>query len=305
MIELPDEIASSLDSVSLDDPVSLWRRAARRFRHNRIAMVGFVIIVVVVISAIFAPWIWPQNPVTLHLGQRNQGPSLAHWLGTDDLGRDILSRLIQGSRVSMEVCLSVVCLALAVALPLGLLAGYVGGIVDSVIMRVTDAMFTIPVLGLALAVAALLGPSVFHTAIAIAVGFVPGMIRIVRGQTLAVRGEAYIEASRSVGISQFRMLRRHVLPNVAAPLIVQVAVSFGYALLAEAGLSFLGLGVQPPNASWGTMLQAAFAYILSSPWALVPPGLAIAVTVLAFNLVGDGLRDALGRQIFVVRKTRE
>ena len=168
-------------------------------------------------------------------------------------------------------------------------------------MRVTDGMFTIPVLGLALAVAALLGPSIFHTSIAIAVGFVPGMVRIVRGQTLAVREEAYIEASRSVGISQFRMIRRHILPNVAAPLIVQVAISFGYALLAEAGLSFLGLGVQPPNSSWGTMLQDAYQFILSSPWGLFPPGIAIALTVLSFNLVGDGLRDALGRQVFVVR----
>jgi peptide/nickel transport system permease protein len=294
--------ASPGDALAPVDSVTLWRRAARRFRHNRIAMAGLVVITVVVATAVFAPWIWPQNPVTLHLSQRNQGPSVAHWLGTDDLGRDILSRLIQGTRVSMQVCLGVVVLAIAVALPLGLLAGYIGGIVDSVIMRVMDAMFTVPVLGLALAVAALLGPSVFHTSIAIAVGFVPGLTRIVRGQTLAVSGEAYIEASRSVGISQFRMLRRHVLPNVAAPLIVQVAVSFGYALLAEAGLSFLGLGVQPPNASWGTMLQSAFAFILSSPWGLFPPGIAIAVTVLSFNLVGDGLRDALGREVFVVRR---
>ncbi len=281
--------------------VSLWRRSARRFAHDRVAMVGLVVIVLVVLTAIFAPWIWPQSPIAQHLNSLNQTPSRAHWLGTDFLGRDVLSRLIQGTRVSMQVCLGVVLLAIAVALPVGLVSGYVGGWVDAVIMRVMDGMFTLPTLALALAVAALLGPSVFHSSVAIAIGFVPGFVRLVRGQALAVREEAYIEASRSIGVSQFRMIRKHVLPNVAAPLIVQVAVSFGYALLAEAGLSFLGLGVQPPNASWGTMLEYAFSYILSDPWGLFPPGIAIAITVLAFNLVGDGLRDSLGRETFVAR----
>jgi peptide/nickel transport system permease protein len=289
------------DSVLHSKSRSLWGRAARRFVRNRMAMAGFCFIIIVVTTAVFAPWLWPQNPVTQHLNDLNQTPSAAHWLGTDNLGRDIFSRLIQGTRVSMQVCLGVIILAVAVALPVGLLAGYLGGIVDSVIMRVIDAMFTLPVLGLALAVAALLGPSIFHTSIAIAVGFVPGLVRVIRGQALAVREEAYVEASRSVGISAFRMLRRHIFPNVAAPLIVQVAISFGYALLAEAGLSFLGLGVQPPNASWGNMLEAAYQFILSSPWGLFPPGIAIALTVLSFNLVGDGLRDALGREVFVVR----
>jgi peptide/nickel transport system permease protein len=298
---IDDDSLMDEDSVLTSNPKSLWGRAARRFVHNRLAMAGFCFIVLVVTTAVFAPWLWPQDPVTLHLSALNQGPSEAHWLGTDNLGRDILSRLIEGTRVSMQVCLGVILLAVAVALPVGLVAGYIGGIVDSIIMRVMDAMFTLPVLGLALAVAALLGPSIFHTSIAIAVGFVPGLVRIVRGQALAVREEAYVEASRSVGITQFRMLRRHILPNVAAPLIVQIAISFGYALLAEAGLSFLGLGVQPPNASWGTMLQSAYQFILSSPWQLFPPGIAIALTVLSFNLVGDGLRDALGRQVFVVR----
>jgi peptide/nickel transport system permease protein len=269
------------------DSVSLWRRSARRFAHDRVAMVGLVVIVLVVLTAIFAPWIWPQSPIAQHLNALNQTPSRAHWLGTDFVGRDVLSRLIQGARVSMQVCLGVVLLAIAVALPVGLVSGYVGGWVDAV--------------ALALAVAALLGPSVFHSSVAIAIGFVPGFVRLVRGQALAVREEPYIEASRSIGVSQFRMIRKHVLPNVAAPLIVQVAVSFGYALLAEAGLSFLGLGVQPPNASWGTMLEYAFSYILSDPWGLFPPGIAIAITVLAFNLVGDGLRDSLGRETFVAR----
>jgi peptide/nickel transport system permease protein len=289
------------DYETLGDAGSPWGRAARRFVHNPIAMTGLGFIVLVVITALFGPWFSPQSPLAQHLTEINQSPSAAHWLGTDDVGRDILARLIQGTRVSMQVCLGVIILAVGVALPIGLVSGYLGGLVDSVIMRIMDAMFTLPVLGLALAVAALLGPSTFHTSVAIAVGFVPGLVRVVRGQTLAVREEPYIEASRSIGISQFRMIRRHVFPNVAAPLIVQVAVSFGYALLAEAGLSFLGLGVQPPDASWGTMLQSAFAFILSSPWQLFPPGIAIALTVLSFNLVGDGLRDALGREVHVVR----
>jgi peptide/nickel transport system permease protein len=286
----------------LEESTSLWGRAARRFARNPTAMVGLLFILLVIVVALFGPWIGLQNPTTQHLNDVNQGPSVAHWLGTDDLGRDMLSRVCQGARVSMQVCLGVVILAVVVALPFGLIAGFFGGIVDSVIMRITDGLFTLPVLALALAVAALLGPSIFHTSVAIAVGFVPGMIRIVRGQTLAVREEGYIEASRSVGVGQFRMLRRHIFPNVAAPLIVQIALSFGYALLAEAGLSFLGLGVQPPNSSWGTMLQEAYGFVLSSPWQLFPPGIAIALTVLAFNLVGDGLRDSLGRQVFVGRK---
>ena len=295
-------LSAEAERELLDDSISLWGRAARRFVRNPTAMAGFFVILVVIVVALFAPWIWPQNPVLQHLNDINQSPSRAHWLGTDDLGRDELSRLIQGARVSMQVCLGVVILAIAVALPFGLIAGYFGGFADTLIMRVTDAMFTLPVLALALAVAALLGPSIFHTSVAIAVGFVPGMVRIVRGQTLAVREEPYIEASRSIGVGRLRMLRRHVFPNVAAPLIVQIAVSFGYALLAEAGLSFLGLGVQPPNSSWGTMLQEAYQFILSSPWQLFPPGISIALTVLAFNLVGDGLRDSLGRQVFVGRK---
>jgi peptide/nickel transport system permease protein len=297
----PDTSGEAPADILSDNPASMWRRAARRFGHNRTAMFGLFFIVLVIVVAIFAPWVWPQNPITQHLSDVNQSPSTAHWLGTDDLGRDELSRLIQGTRVSMEVCLGVIILAIAVALPLGLVAGFFGGFADSLIMRVMDAMFTLPVLALALAVAALLGPSLFHTSIAIAVGFVPGMVRIVRGQTLSVREEAYIEASRAIGVTRFRMLRRHVFPNVAAPLIVQVAISFGYALLAEAGLSFLGLGVQPPNSSWGTMLGEAYNFILSSPWQLFPPGIAVAITVLSFNLVGDGLRDALGRQVFVAK----
>jgi peptide/nickel transport system permease protein len=180
--------------------------------------------------------------------------------------------------------------------PIGLAAGYFAGPTDNVLMRLMDALFAFPPLILAITVVALLGRSLHNESIAIAVTFTPGFARVIRGQVLAVREETFIEASRSVGAGPLRMIRRHILPNVASPLIVQTALSFGYALLAEAGLSFLGLGVQPPSASWGVMLQEAYQFVLSDPWATVVPGVAIALTVLSFNFVGDGLRDALGRE---------
>ncbi len=280
------------------------RRLGSRFGHNWVAVIALGFLALVLFVAVFASFVAPQNPAHINYGAINQGPSSVHWLGTDDLGRDLLSRLIYGARVSMRVSGVVVLLAAAAALPIGLMAGYFGGIIDSILMRVMDALFTFPPLMLALGLAALLGPSLTNASIAIAIPFIPGYARLVRAEVLGVREEAYIEASRSVGVSSARMLRRHVLPNVASPLIVQVAVSFGYALLAEAGLSFLGFGVQPPNSSWGTMLQSAYNFVLAKPWPMIPPGVAIALTVLAFNLVGDGLRDALGREVIKIKAAK-
>jgi ABC-type dipeptide/oligopeptide/nickel transport system permease subunit len=291
---MSDDVVTIAESTS----PTPWRRLVRRFSHNPTAVIGLVFLAVLAFVAVFATLVQPQNPATQHLTHLNEGPSSAHWLGTDDTGRDLLSRIVSGARVSMRVCAQVVVLAVLVALPLGLIAGYFGKWIDAVIMRVMDALFTFPPLMLALALAALLGPSLTNASIAIAIPFVPGFVRVLRAQVLAVREEAFIEASRSIGAGSGRMLRRHIFPNVASPLIVQVALSFGYALLAEAGLSFLGFGVQPPNASWGTMLQSAYQFINDKPWPLFPPGIAIALTVLAFNLVGDGLRDSLGREIF-------
>lgn len=266
-----------------------------RFAHDRVAMAGAAFVLIVVVAAVFAPEFAPYSP-TANFAFINAGPSAAHWLGTDDVGRDLLSRLIFGARVSLEAAAIVVFLALLVAVPIGLIAGYFSGRTDNVLMRVMDALFAFPPLILAITVAALLGRSLHNESIAIAITFVPGLTRVIRGQVLAVREETFIEASRAVGAGSFRMIRRHVLPNVASPLIIQTAIILGYALLAEAGLSFLGLGVQPPNASWGVMLQEAYQFVLSDPWATVIPGVAIALTVLSFNLVGDGLRDALGRE---------
>jgi peptide/nickel transport system permease protein len=266
-----------------------------RFRRDKVAMTAATFVVVLVVVAVGAPIFAPDSP-TANGNTINGGPSTAHWLGTDDVGRDLLSRIIYGARISLEAAVIIVVLALIFAVPIGLTAGYFSGRTDNLLMRLMDAMFAFPPLILAITVAALLGRSLHNEAIAIAVTFIPGFSRVIRGQVLAVREETFIEASRSLGAGPLRMIWRHVLPNVASPLIVQAAVSFGYALLAEAGLSFLGLGVQPPSASWGVMLQEAYQFVLSDPWATFVPGMAIAVSVLAFNLVGDGLRDALGRE---------
>jgi oligopeptide/dipeptide ABC transporter ATP-binding protein len=267
-----------------------------RFLHQRWAIAGLVFLLIVIVAAIFAPLVAPHPPDVQDINAVNAGPSAAHWLGTDDLGRDILSRLIWGARISLRAAFEIVALAAVFAIPLGLIAGFFRGTVDTVIMRTMDALFSFPPLILALTVAALLGADVNDAAIAIAIVFIPGFVRLLRGEVIAVREEAYIESARSLGATSKRLIGRHVLPNVASPIIIQLALSLGFALLAEAGLSFLGVGEQPPTPSWGGMLQEGFQFINSSPWALIFPGLAIMLSVLAFNLVADGLRDSLGRE---------
>jgi ABC-type dipeptide/oligopeptide/nickel transport system permease subunit len=293
---------AAVEDLAVELPVrtSDSRRFVTRFLHDRVALAGAAFVLLVVAAAVLAPEVAPYSP-TANFGLINAGPSGAHWLGTDDVGRDLLSRLIFGARISLEAATIVVVLAMAVSVPIGLVAGYFSGRVDNVLMRLMDAMFAFPPLILAITVAALLGRSLHNESIAIAITFIPGFARVARGQVLAVREETYIEASRSLGSGPLRIIGRHVVPNVASPLIIQGAISFGYALLAEAGLSFLGLGVQPPNASWGVMLQEAYQFVLSDPWATIVPGLAIALTVLSFNFLGDGLRDALGRERVRIR----
>ena len=268
----------------------------RRFVGQRWALAGIGFLLLVVVAAIFAPLVAPHAPDAQDINAVNAGPSASHWLGTDDLGRDILSRLIFGARISLRSAFEIVGLATVVAVPLGLVAGFFRGAVDAVIMRAMDALFSFPPLILALTVAALLGSNVNDAAIAIAIVFVPSFVRLLRGEVIAVREETYIEAARSLGARSRRLMGRHVAPNVASPIIIQVALALGFALLAEAGLSYLGIGEQPPTPSWGGMLQEGFQFIGQSPWALVFPGLAIMLTVLAFNLVADGLRDSLGRE---------
>jgi peptide/nickel transport system ATP-binding protein len=267
-----------------------------RFLHQHWAIAGLIFLLIVIVAAIFAPLVAPHPPNAQDINAVNSPPSFAHLLGTDDLGRDILSRLIWGARISLRAAFEIVGLAAVVAIPLGLIAGFFRGAADSVIMRTMDALFSFPPLILALTVAALLGADVNDAAIAIAIVFVPSFVRLLRGEVIAVREEAYIESARSLGATSNRLLARHVLPNVASPIIIQLALSLGFALLTEAGLSFLGIGEQPPTPSWGGMLQEGFQFINSAPWAVIFPGIAIMLTVLAFNLVADGLRDSLGRE---------
>ena len=270
--------------------VGFWKR----FRRNKVAMAAAIYLVLLVLAAILAPRIGLQDPNAQNLTEINKRPSGAHWLGQDDLGRDVFARIIYGARISLQASFMAVALSLIIAVPLGLLAGFVGGWADHPLMRISDAIQVIPALVHALVLSGILGPSTTNVAIALAIVFTPGFIRLVRGQVISVREETYIEASRSIGAKQGFIIRKRVLHNVASPLIVQAAVTAGFALLAEASLSFLGLGVQVPDASWGTMLSRAFSQVYQAGWLLWIPGGAIALTVLAFNLVGDGLRDALG-----------
>ncbi len=286
----PMELETGMGTVSRTP----WRRVGYRFAHTWSAMVGLAIVVVLVLTALFASVLAPygQEPSF----PPNLGPSAEHWLGTNSIGRDLLTRLIYGAQASMFVAFLVVTIAVAVALVLGLLSGYFGGWGGAVIDRCMDALFTFPPLTLALAIAALLGASLTNASIAIAVVFVPGLVRVIRAQVLAVREETFVEAARSIGVGDNRMLRKHIFPNVVSPVIVQAALAFGYAIGAEAGLSFLDLGVKAPTSSWGVMLQEAYGRINESQWQLVPPAAAILLAILAFNLVGDGLRDAFGRE---------
>jgi len=270
-----------------------FRAFLRRFARNRLALVGALIIAVEIVCALAAPLLAPYDPLDQRLDQLTQPESAAHPMGTDELGRDELSRVIYGTRISLQAAIYAVGLAVLVSVPLGLLVGYYRGFWDEwIVMRIVDAMQAFPFLILALALAATLGAGFGNALIAISVGFLPGFIRIARAQTLTIASQDYILAARAVGVHDLRLLLRHVLPNALAPLLVQTTLGMAAAVLAEAGLSFLGLGVQPPTPSWGQMLNAAQGYMSLAPWLAYWPGLAIFISVLGFNLFGDGLRDA-------------
>jgi len=247
--------------------------------------------------ALFAPLLAPHDPYAQDLRAVLQPPSAEFLLGTDELGRDVLSRLIMGSRVSLLAAVQGTAVAIAIGLPLGLIAGYVRGRTDRIVMIFTDTLMALPALVLAMAIVAIWGPSLTNAMLAIGIITAPRALRLVRGSVLHIREETYIEASRSIGTPDWKIILRHVLPNAAAPLIVFIAVLAGTVMLMEAGLSFIGLGVQPPESSWGAMLGTSFRYISRAPVLAIYPGLAIAVTVLALNLVGDGVRDSIGKQV--------
>jgi len=269
------------------------------FRQNRGAVAGLVLVTLFVLVALFAPWIAPYDPAAIHDGVFSQPPFWAaggshqYWLGTDDVGRDVLSRLIYGARISMGVGFMVVIFSLSIGTLLGLLAGYAGGFVDKVIMRLTDILMALPSILLAIVVVTILGQSLTNAVIAVGVVVIPGFIRLVRAQVMIEKNRQYVVASGSFGAGPGRQVFINILPNTLAPVIVQGTLGFSDGILNVAALGFLGLGAKPPTAEWGTMLADARAFIESAPWLVTLPGLCILVVVLGFNLLGDGLRDAL------------
>ena len=270
-----------------------WARAWRRLKRRKGAMAALVVVVLLILLAVLAPWIAPYDPTATSFSTVRKPPSWAHWFGTDEVGRDVLSRILFGARASLSAGLVSVGIAVGAGVPLGLLAGYAGGWIDAVLSRMVDAMLAIPFLILAIALAAFLGPSLSNAMIAIGVTATPVFIRLTRGQTLGAKVEDYVEAARAVGNPHWRIALRHVLPNIVPPLLVQASLAIAGAIIAEAALSFLGLGQQPPAPSWGSMLNTAQRFIAQAPWMAFWPGFAIFFAVLSFNLLGDGLRDAL------------
>jgi peptide/nickel transport system permease protein len=265
----------------------------RRLLRRRFAAFGLAVIFVFVALALLAPLVAPYDPLATSWGAIRKAPSLEHWFGTDEIGRDVASRVIFGARASLLAGVVSVLISLSIGIPVGLLAGYAGGKVDMLISRLTDAVLACPFLILAIALAAFLGPSLTNAMIAIGISATPVFIRLTRGQTLAIKAEDFILAARAIGNPPWRIALRHVLPNVVPALIVQATLAIAAAVIAEASLSFLGLGQQPPAPSWGSMLNTAKNYIDNAPWMAIWPGLSIFLLVLSFNLVGDGLRDAL------------
>lgn len=273
---------------------SLVAAFLRRFVRNKLAMIGALIIGVMFIFAVFAPLIAPYDPLNQDLDHVLEPESAQHLMGTDDLGRDMLSRIIYGARLSLLAAIYAVGIAFVIGVPVGLLSGYYRGAWDElVVMRIVDAVQAFPFLILALALAATLGAGFGNAMIAIGLGFTPAFVRIVRAQVMSVASLDYILAAGAIGARDSRILLRHVLPNSMAPLLVQTTLSMAAGVLAEAGLSFLGLGAQPPTPSWGQMLSVAQGYISLAPWLAYWPGLAIFLAVMGFNLIGDGVREAL------------
>lgn len=269
--------------------ISSWRLLLR----NPVTSVSAAVLAAVAVVALMANWIAPYGVNDIDVPNALQSPSGSHWFGTDELGRDILSRVLVATQASMQIAVVSVAFAVAVGVTIGVVAGYRGGWLDTILMRVVDVMFAFPVLLLALAVVAILGPGVTTTVLAIGIVYTPIFARVARASTLGVRTEPYVSASRAMGSGQLYILRRHVLPNIAGPLIVQTSLSLAFAILSEAALSFLGLGIQPPEPSLGRMIFDSQGFVTMAWWMAVFPGVAIFVIVLAFNMFGDGLRDVL------------
>ncbi|MGH6877631.1 MAG: ABC transporter permease, partial [Rhizomicrobium sp.] len=269
------------------------RLALRRFFGRKLAVFGLVVVVLVVLVAVFAPLIAPYDPIATSWTAIRKAPSWTHWMGTDQNGRDVLSRVIYGARASLLAGVVSVLIAGGIGVPAGLIAGFAGGIVDAVLSRIVDAMLAVPFLILAIALAAFLGPSLRNAMIAIGVSYFPQFMRVARAATLDAMSNDYVEAARALGNPGWRVALRHIAPNILPPVIVQGTLASAVAILAEAALSFLGQGQQPPAPSWGSMLNEAQQFLTQAPWLAIFPGIAIFLCVLSFNLMGDGLQDAL------------
>jgi peptide/nickel transport system permease protein len=288
------DVAVALPQLAIDADIdSPARRAVRRLLRRKGAIFGLGIVALFVLMGVLAPLLAPYDPTAQSWSAVRRPPSVLHWLGTDEVGRDILARIIFATRASLMAGLISVMIAVSMGVPLGMVAGFFGGFVDGLLSRITDAMLACPFLILAIALAAFLGPSLTNAMIAIGITTTPIFVRLTRGQVLMVKVEDYIEAARAIGNPRWRIALVHILPNILPALLVQATLSIAAAIIAEASLSFLGLGQQPPAPSWGSMLNAAQRFLTTAPWMAVWPGAAIFITVLSFNLLGDGLRDAL------------
>ncbi|MEH7298740.1 nickel transporter permease [Neobacillus drentensis] len=265
----------------------------RRVLVSPLTMLGLFLVAAIIILAIFAPWIAPKDPLEVNLGQKLLPPSSEHWFGTDEVGRDILSRIIFGTRISLKIGLLVVVIAFPIGTVLGAIAGYVGGMVDQVIMRMTDIFLSFPGIILSMSIAAALGPSIENVLLALAITWWPWYTRIVRSSVLSIKSSEFIESARAIGANPLRILFKDIIPNSIAPASIQASLDLGFVILAAAGLSFIGLGAQPPSPEWGAMLSSSREILRDAWWAATFPGLAILLTVLGFNLLGDGLRDLL------------
>ncbi|WP_172298215.1 ABC transporter permease [Pseudoruegeria sp. HB172150] len=263
------------------------------FRSSK-GLIGAVLVLMILLVAIIAPLVIPPDMATqMDMRARLSPPTLAHPLGTDQLGRDLMYRVLLGAHTSIYIATAAVLMSIVIGLPLGLISGYVGKTTDNILMRLVDTLLAFPALLLALTISAVLGPNLQNTIIAIGIAFTPFLARIIRGEALRVAQMPYVEAARTAGNSDTRLIVRHILPNIMPAVIVQSTISLAFAILAEAGLSFLGLGTQPPDASWGLMIQASRDYLDRAPWTALVPGAAVALTVLGLNMFGDALRDAL------------
>ena len=274
-------------------PDSPTRNALRLLVRHRLAMFGAVLVAVEVGLALLAPWIAPHEPNRMDYKAVLSGPSAEHPLGTDELGRDLLSRTLHGARLSLKVGIVAVLFAVAIGVPIGLVSGYLGGIFDEAVMRIVDAVMALPALVLALTISAVLGPGIWNATVAIAVVAAPTYTRLVRGQVLSVKENDYVLAAQCIGAPTWVILLRHILANAFSPIIVQASLGVGFAIILEASLSFIGLGAQPPTPSWGNMVQVGFQYLEIAPGFVLVPATAIFLAVLGFNMLGDGLRDTL------------